>query len=144
MGMMLETNGPTALGAGGENMGLAPLSGFGVVIGEYDHQACLDQSDNHIAIASLATCAQGGPDFLVVQNSPGITVGDGAWHTMQVQIAGAAFTITADGHSEFAGYAPAGWSSGSYYLGFGAGTGGSASYHRVRNVGVTFATPHCY
>jgi hypothetical protein len=146
MGMMLETDGSTALGSGGGNMGISPLSGFGVEIGEYDHSVCLDQNTNHIGLASLAACPQnaGVPDLYVVQNSPGINVGDGNWHTMSVQIDNGAFTVTADGHPELAGSTPSGWSSGSYYLGFGAGTGGAASYHRVRNVSVTFATPHCY
>jgi Bacterial lectin len=145
MGLMLETNGSTALGGGGGLMGISPLNGYAVEISEFDHEVCLDNSSNKIGIDSLASCTSGDvPDLLVVNTSPGITVGDGNWHTVVVQIDNGAFTVTADGHTESSGYTPSGWSNGSYYLGFGAGTGGAAAYHRVRNVKVTFQTPHCY
>jgi hypothetical protein len=88
--------------------------------------------------------ATGLPNTLAVNNSPGIETDDGNWHTMVVSVVNGAFTVTADGNSEFTSYTPSGWSNGSYYLGFGGGTGGLANYHRVRNVSVTFVTPHCY
>jgi hypothetical protein len=145
MGMMLETNGKTAVGGGGGLMGISPLNGYGVEISEYDHEACLDNSSNKVGIDSLASCdSDYVPDLLAV-SSPGANVSDGNWHTMAVTIDNGAFAVTVDGQSQSSlSYAPAGWSSGSYYLGFGGGTGGAAAYHRVRNVHVTYATPHCY
>jgi hypothetical protein len=146
MGMMLETNGKAAVGGGGGLMGISPLSGYGVEISEYDHQACLDNDTDKIGIDSLASCDSNYvPDLLTFNNSPGVNISDGNWHTMVVTIDNGAFAVTVDGHSLFSpSYAPAGWTNGSYYLGFGGGTGGAAAYHRVRNVHVTYQTPHCY
>ena len=61
-----------------------------------------------------------------------------------IAIVNGAFTVQADGVTSFSNYAVAGWSNGSFYPGFGGGTGGFNNYHRVRNVLVTFDTPHCY
>jgi hypothetical protein len=144
MGLVFETNGTTALGGGAGGLGMAGLSGFGVEIDEYDNGACLDDSANHVAIDSLTACSSGIPDSLVVTDSPGATVADGNWHTMVVQVVNGAFTVTTDGTTDFTAYTPGGWANGSYYVGFGGGTGGLNNYHRFQNVSVSFATPHCF
>ncbi|HEY1953961.1 MAG TPA: hypothetical protein VGH28_00065, partial [Polyangiaceae bacterium] len=144
LGLMLETNGPTAVGISGGGLGIAGLSGFGVELDTYDNEECMDDSSNHIAIDSLAACGDGAPTSLLVNDAPGFTLGDGAWHTVVVEIVSGAFTVTADNNGEVAAYTPTGWANASYYLGFGAGTGGQTNVHEVRNVSVTFATPHCY
>jgi hypothetical protein len=119
-------------------------NGFGVEIDEWNNQECLDSNANHVGIDSLDVCGDGVPNTLAVNTSPGITADDGNWHTMMVNIANGAFTVTTDGVTEFSSYSPSTWTNGSYYLGFGGGTGGANNYHRVRNVSVTFNTPHCY
>ena len=144
MGFMLETNGPTALGNSGGGLGMSNLSGFGVELDEYDNGACLDASANHTGIDSLAACSTGIPTALVENDAPGFTIADATWHTMTVHVANGAFTVTAASVAQFPNYGPAAWSNGKYYLGFGGGTGGSTNVHSVRNVSVTFASPHCY
>jgi hypothetical protein len=144
MGLMFEQNGPTAVGGGAGGLGIAGLAGFGVEIDDYNNQSCLDDNQNHIGIDSLTLCNGEMPTTLSVNDSPGFETDDGNWHTMIVSVANGSFTVTADGHAEFSNYTPPGWSSGSYYLGFGGGSGGLTNYHDVRNVTVTFATPHCY
>jgi hypothetical protein len=144
MGMILETDGDTAVGADSLGLGITGLTGFGVEIDEFDNGSCGDSNSNHIGIDSLALCDGKLPNTLGVNNSPGITVDDGNWHTMIVGIVSGAFSVTADGNSEFAGFTPAGWSNGSYYFGFAGATGGFDNFHRVRNVRVSFTNPHCY
>jgi hypothetical protein len=144
MGLMLETNGSTALGEASAGLGIAGLNGFGVELDEWNNNNCLDSNGNHVGIDTLDNCGTGEPNSLAVNNSPGITIGDGAWHTMIVSIASGAFTVQVDGASLFSGYQVAGWSNGPFYLGFGGGTGGHNNFHRVRNVLVGFAAPHCY
>jgi len=144
LGFMLETNGTTALGAIGGGLGIAGLGGFGVEFDTYNNGECLDDSANHVGIDSLAGCGDGVPSSLVINDSPGFTIADGAWHTVSVHVTGGTFTVTADANTEFASYAPSGWANGNYYVGFGAGTGGATDLHEVRNVSVTFASPRCY
>ena len=144
LAFMLETNGPTALGTYGGGLGVAGLAGFGVELDEYDNAECLDDSANHIGIDSLTSCGDGVPTTLVVNDSPGFTIADATWHTVVVQVQNGAFTVTANGVTQFTSYTPTGWANGSYYVGFGAGTGGLANVHSVRNVTVSFAAPHCY
>jgi hypothetical protein len=142
--MMLETNGASALGPTGGGLGAGGLSGFGVEMDEYNNGECGDASANHIAIDSLADCGTGEPTTLTENDSPGFTIADGAWHTMNVHVASGAFTVVGDGNTEFSAFTPSGWANGSYYLGFGGGTGGLTNNHLVRNVSVKFATGHCY
>jgi hypothetical protein len=142
--MMLETNGTTAIGGLGGGLGAAGLAGFGVEMDSYNNGECGDVSANHVAIDSLTACGSGSPTTFVENDAPGFTVADGAWHTMVVHVANGAFTVTGDGNTEFSAYVPPGWSNGSYYLGFGAGTGGATDNQMVRNVSVKFATGHCY
>jgi hypothetical protein len=144
MGLMLETDGPNALGGYGGALGIAGLDGFGVELDTYDNGECLDATANHTGIDSLASCGSGTPTALVENDAPGFTLGDGAWHTVVVQIDNGAFTVTAENTTQFSSYTPSGWSNGSYYLGFGGGTGGLTNYQRVRNVNVKFKTGHCY
>jgi hypothetical protein len=144
MGLMLETNGPNALGEGSAGLGIAGLSGFGVEMDEWNNNACLDTTWSHIGIDTLDNCGTGEPNTLAVNNSPNFTVGDGNWHTMIVEIVDGAFTVKTDGVAAFTAYQVPGWSNGSFYLGFGGGTGGANNYHRVRNVAVGFSAPHCY
>jgi hypothetical protein len=144
MGIVFEQDGPTALGSGAQGLGIANLTGFGVEIDDYNNMACLDDNQNHIGIDALALCNGSMPNTLVVNDNPGFETDDGNWHTMIVRVANGAFTVTADGHSEFTSYTPSGWANGAYYLGFGGGTGGLTNFHDVRNVTVTFDTPHCY
>ena len=123
---------------------MAGLGGFGVELDEYDNNACLDSNDNHIGIDSLGACNTGMVDTLDVQNAPGLTLADGAWHTMIVEVASGAFTVTAGGTQAISAYTPAGWSDAKYHMGFAAGTGGATNFHRVRNVKVSFPAPECY
>jgi hypothetical protein len=145
MGLVLQTNGRTMVGLDSAGLGMAGLNGFGVEIDEFNNGECLDSNSNHIGIDSLSGCNTAFPNTLVVNNNPGITVTDGNWHTIVVSVANGAIGVTADGNVLFSPpYPPTGWTSGPYYVGFAAGTGGAFNYHRVRNVHVTFATPHCY
>jgi hypothetical protein len=125
-------------------LGMAGLNGYGVEIDEFNNNECLDSNANHIGIDMLGGCNTAFPNTLVVNNSPGFTVADGNWHTMIVNVTNGAFTVTANGTSQFTSYTPAGWTNMSYYFGFAGGTGGGWNYHRVRNVSVTYVTPHCY
>jgi len=140
---MLQSDGATALGAYGGGLGVAGLDGFGVEMDEYDNDECLDASNDHIAIDSLATCGDGVPTSLVENDSPGITIADGNWHTVVVQVTNESFSVSADGTDQFGSYAVTGWSNGPWYFGFGGGTGGLANVHLVRNVKVTFTAPRC-
>jgi hypothetical protein len=144
MGFILQTNGPTAVGLVSAGLGMASLNGYGVEIDEFNNNECLDSNANHIGIDMLGGCNTAFPNTLVVNNSPGFTVADGNWHTMVVNLTNGAFTVTANGASQFTSYTPPGWTNISYYFGFAGGTGGLSSYHRVRNVSVNYATPHCY
>jgi Bacterial lectin len=145
MGLMLVTDGATALGPPSGALGMAGLSGFGVELDEWNNGECMDSSTNDIGIDSLVLCNENFPNTLAVNSSPGITIADGNWHTLVVRIASGAFTVTADGNSVFSNQAAGGWPSNpAYYLGFAGGTGGLTDYHRVRNVSVSFPTPSCY
>lgn len=144
LAMMLETNGPNALGTLGGGLGVSGLSGFGVEMDYYNNAECGDASANHVSIDSLASCGSGSPTTLTENDSPGFTIADGNWHTMIVHVANGAFTVTGDGNSEFSGFTPSGWSNGNYYLGFGGGTGGLTNNQLVRNVSVKFTGGHCY
>ncbi len=144
LAFMLESNGANALGGLGGGLGVAGLTGFGLEMDEYNNAECLDDTANHIAIDSLTSCGDGVPTSLVVNDAPNITVADGNWHTMVVHASGANFTVSADGVDQFGSYAPAGFTSGPWYFGFGAGTGGLANVHLVRNVSAKFAAPRCF
>jgi hypothetical protein len=145
MGLMLVTEGASALGPPSGALGMAGLTGFGVELDEYNNGECLDSSSNDIGIDSLILCNAHFPNTLAVNSSPGITIADSTWHTLVVSIAGGAFTVSADGNSVFANQAVGGWPSNpTYYIGFAGGTGGLTDYHRVRNVSVNFPTPSCY
>ncbi len=144
LAMMLETNGTTALGNVGGGLGVAGLSGFGVEMDDYDNEECTDASANHVAIDSLDACGDGVPTTLSENDAPGFTIADGNWHTMIVHVQNGSFTVTGDGNTEFSAYPASGWSNGSYYLGFGGGTGGLTNNQMVRNVSVKFTAGHCY
>jgi hypothetical protein len=144
MALMFEHDGPTAVGGTAQGLGIAGLNGYGVEIDDYNNAACLDDNQNHIGIDSLTACGNDMPTGLAVNDNPGFETDDGNWHTMNVRVANGSFTVTADGNAEFTSYTPSGWANGSYYLGFGAGTGGLSNFHDVRNVTVTFDAPHCY
>jgi Legume lectin domain len=144
MALMLETDGSTALGHAAQGLGVSGLDGFAVEIDEYNNGTCLDSNANHIGIDTLVTCGTIEPAMIAVNNSPGITVSDGNWHTLIVAIVNGAFSVSADTNASFSNYQVPGWTNGTFYLGFGGGTGGFNNYHRVRNVLVTFAAPHCY
>ncbi len=144
LAFVLESDGVNALGVYGGGLGVAGLDGFGVEMDEYDNEECLDDSGNHIAIDSLASCGDGVPTSLVVNDSPGITIADGNWHTIIVHVSNGTFTVSADGADQFGSYAPAGWSNGPWYFGFGGGTGGLANIHLVRNVSATFKAIRCF
>ena len=144
LALMFESNGTSALGGYGGGLGVAGLTGFGVELDEYNNGECLDDTGNHVGIDSLTTCGDGVPTSFVVNDAPGITIADGNWHTIVVHVSGATFTVSADGNDQFGSYAPAGWTSGPWYVGFGGGTGGLANTHLVRNVSATFTAPRCY
>jgi hypothetical protein len=145
LAIMFESDGVNALGVYGGGLGIAGLTGFGVEMDEYDNEECLDDNANHIAIDSLTTCGDGVPTSLVENDSPGITISDGNWHTIIVHVANGAFTVSADGTDQFGSYAPAGFTNGPWYIGFGGGTGGEANVHLVRNVSATFTGgARCY
>lgn len=144
VGFMLETNGANAVGSNGGGFGMSGLKGFGVEFDEFDNAECLDDNANHSAIDSLTPCGAGVPTSLVVNDAPGFTIGDGAWHKVDVHVVNGAFTVTAESVTQFTSYVPAGWKNGAYYLGFGGSTGGTTNVHAVRNVTVSFTSPHCY
>jgi hypothetical protein len=144
MAVMFETDGTTALGTAGGGLAIAGLTGFGVELDEYDNATCLDASANHVAIDSLTACSAGPPTSLVENDSPGFTISDATWHTMNVHVANGAFTVTVGNATEFSSYTPSGWANGNYYLAFGGATGGATNVHSVRNVTVSFAAAHCY
>jgi lectin family protein len=146
IGLVFMTNGTSALGNGAQGLGMSGLTGFGVEIDDYDNDTCLDSNQNHIGIDSLDVCPGGiEPNTLFVNNSPGINVDDGNWHTVVVNVVSGVFTVTADGNSVFAKQATTGWPSNpTYYLAFTGGTGGLAEYHRVRNVSVSFPKARCF
>jgi hypothetical protein len=142
--MMLQTNGANALGNTGGGLAVAGLSGFGVEMDYYNNSECGDDNANHVAIDQLTACGDGVPTTLTQNDSPGFTLADGNWHTMNVHVANGAFTVVGDGNTEFSAYPASGWSNGSYYLGFGGGTGGLTNNQLVRNVSVKFTAGHCY
>ncbi len=130
----LETTAPNALGVTGGGFGVAGLAGFGVEFDSYDNAECSDDTANHTAIDALTPCGAGEPTSLVVNDSPGFTVADGAWHHVDVHVASGAFSVTTDSIDQFTSYTPAGWTNGKYWLAFGGGNGGETDVHEVRNV----------
>jgi hypothetical protein len=77
-----------------------------------------------------------------------IDIADAHWHTVNVELQGAAMSVSVDGMSIANNVALKGFVPGtSYYYGFSGGTGGNAGSGGIqteaRDVTITFPTPRC-
>jgi hypothetical protein len=149
MGFMLETTGPSAVGANGGGLGMAGLTGYGVEFDVYNNNQCGDGNANHVGIDQLDTCGNGLLTSLFA--SPDLTgtvnLSDAQWHTASVQLSNATMSVTVDGHA-VAGILLQGFVPGTrYYYGFAGAIGGGSNnlgmQTEVKAVSVTFPSPRC-
>jgi len=71
------------------------------------------------------------------------TLASGNWHSSSIQFANGTLTVILDGTTVISSYAIAGYVAAPYYFGFAGATGSYSELHEIRNVTITFATPHC-
>ena len=129
MGFMLETEGPTALGAPGAGLGMSGLDGFGVELDIYNNNGCGDSNANHVGIDQLTSCGSGELTSLYASGDLGsmLNLFDAQWHTAVVNLLGGTITVTIDGNSVVSSFLLSQFVSGtSYYFGFAGGIGGSS------------------
>jgi hypothetical protein len=155
MMFFLEGSGPTALGVTGSGFGAVGLGGWGVELDIFDNNACGDQDGNHAAIDDLLSCSGTQPTPISVspdlydntQPGGGIgDIGDGQWRTAVVHMSGGTMTVSIQGVAvpNLQSVPLVGFVTGtSYWFGFGAGTGASASSQDIRNVSITFPSTRC-
>lgn len=153
IGFMIEQTGPTAVGGVGEGLGMAALKGFGVEFDIFDNDVCGDTNDDHVGIDDLETCDAGGaPASIFATSVLGVDLGDAHWHAAEVTLAQGAVSVRVDGTLVAAGVALPGFQAGAqYFLGFAGATGGLAGpdggpggyRQEVKDIVVTFPTPHC-
>ncbi len=144
MGFLLESDGPTAVGANASGLGMAGLHGFGVELDIYDNQVCGDLDQNHVGVDTLARCQGGGPTPVAAPVTAPVTLADRAWHTATVTLAGGAFAVTIDGAAVGEPVALPGFVGGApYFYGFGGATGGASARIEVRGVQIQFPTARC-
>jgi hypothetical protein len=150
MGFMLETTGPSAVGAANSMLGMGNLGGYGVEFDVYDNSECGDVSDDQIGVDLLQPCMSTMPTSLYASAdlTGTIDIGDAQWHTTSVQLDGGALSVSVDGHALATAVALTGFVAGtSYYFGFSGGTGGIAPNGGVqteaKDVTITFPTPRC-
>jgi hypothetical protein len=156
---VMQTNGPTAVGAAYGGLGAMGLTGYGVELDIFDNGNCDPGNGNHASIDVLSPCASnaGIPDPAVTSADLfGLGVGDiadGAWRTATIRLASGALSVSVTDSSGTPITVPnlqsaslLGFTSGTpYYLGFAGGSGSNGLYARqeVRNVQVSFSSPHC-
>jgi hypothetical protein len=152
MGFMIETKGPTAVGATNGSLGMGGLGGYGVELDVYDNGQCGDTSSDHVGIDSLSPCPSGSslPTSLFASSDLTSTINlvDAQWHTTTVSLSAGAMSVTIDSHSVASSVALAGFMSGTpYYYGFCGATGGlpgnGGIQTEVKAVTMTFPTPRC-
>jgi hypothetical protein len=135
------------VGAAGGGLGFTGLSGYGVELDLYNNGVCNDADDNHTAVDQLAACdpTDGLPTAVQVSaNLAPDDIGDGAWRTVLVHLAGSAMSVTVNGNTALSGVALPNFVPGTaYYFGFAGATGGLGARTEVRNVSLTFPTPRC-
>jgi hypothetical protein len=149
LAFVFETNGPTALGMLGSCFGVCGLDGFGVELDTFDNEGCGDTNANHVAVDSLTLCTTPGGDITPTTLTSNLDLpfelGDGMEHTVIVQLAEGALSVTLDGTLTIEPFALPGFVPGtSYYFGFGGGTGGEVNFHEIApDLLITFPTPRC-
>jgi hypothetical protein len=142
-GFMIETNGPTAVGGAGGDLGMGGLSGYGVEFDTYDNRTC--QDGNHVAIDVLTGPPDSGCVLQQIVSSPILSFSlRGTPHQAVIQMTSGSFTISIDGTQVLTGSVPKFVFGTSYYYGFGGGTGGLTDLHEVSPaLQVIFPTPRC-
>ena len=136
LAFVFETNGPTALGTLGSCFGVCGLDGSGVELDTFNNGGCGDTNANHVAVDSLTQCTTSEGDILPTTLSSNVDLpfqlGDGMEHTVTVQLAGGAISVTLDGTLTIEPFTLPGFVPGTaYYFGFGGGTG-DVNFHEIR------------
>ena len=145
MGFMWQTQGDTAIGGSGGCLGMCGLPGYGVEFDTYNNQNCGDMNSNHVAVDQLTGCTMAFPNHITATGAS-LPELDGTSHTVVVQLASGAVSVTLDGTSRLSDVALPGFASGTaYYFGFAGATGGATDAHEVSptNFSITFPTPRC-
>jgi hypothetical protein len=156
---VMQTTGPTAVGAAYGGLGAMNLAGYGVELDIFDNGPCDPGNGNHASVDVLSPCGSNGGIPDPVHTSPdlfGLGVGDiadGAWRTATIQLASGALSVsvTDSGGTPIAvtslqSVVLPGFTPGTpYYLGLAGGSGSNSLYARqeIRNVHMTFSSIHC-
>ncbi|WP_437768911.1 hypothetical protein WMF27_10950 [Sorangium sp. So ce281] len=144
MGFMLQTTGETAVGEPGGGLGMAGLAGYGVEIDTYHNLDCTDSSKNHVGVDDLTQRCDAGVLGSLSQGTSGVALGDGAFHTAQIELNQGKVSLIIDGKSQLQGFSIPGFPVGSkFFYGFAAGTGDATARQEIRNVKITFPSPRC-
>jgi hypothetical protein len=167
IGFVMQTDGPTQVGAGYGGFGFMGLNGYAVELDIFDSGPCDPGNGNHAGIDLLSACStnNGIPAPIATSNDlfdatlPGNGVGDigdGQWRTATIHLTNGLMSVAIT--SPGAGGAPVsvgnlqsipltGFVPGTqYYLGLTGATGSNTLYAReeIRNVSLTFGgTQHC-
>jgi Bacterial lectin len=146
---MMETNGPTAVGANGGGLGISGLTGYGVEFDIYDNMHCGDTNSNHVGIDLLPMCNASldtTPTSLYASDVTSfLDLADAQWHSATITLQAGAFFVAIDGNA-LANQALTGWTPGvAYYYGFGAATGPNVGGYQaeVKDVNIVFPQPTC-
>ncbi|WP_080599252.1 MULTISPECIES: L-type lectin-domain containing protein [Sorangium] len=144
MGFMLQTTGETAVGEPGGGLGMAGLAGYGVEIDTYHNLDCTDPNNNHVGVDDLTQPCDEGVLGSLGHGTSGVALGDGAFHTAQIELNQGKVSLIIDGKSQLQGVSIPGFPVGSkFFYGFAAGTGDATARQEIRNVKITFPSPRC-
>jgi hypothetical protein len=144
MGIVLVTDGPSALGATGGGLGMVGLSGYGIEIDSHSNSssACMDTSDSHLAVNELSRCGPMLPTSLATADLPFVLT-TGAWHAVRASWVNGTVSVVVDGTPYMTDFAIPGFVAMPRYIGVTASNGVGSDRHDVRGVRITFAAPHC-
>jgi hypothetical protein len=148
MGFMIESTGPTAIGAGNGSFGMGGLAGYGVEFDVFNNGQCGDTSNDHVGVDSLSQCAA-LPTSLFASDLTGvIDIADGRWHAATVILTAGEISVSVDTKPFAQSVALTGFAPGTpFYYGFSGATGGVSPNGGVRTevraVTIAFPTPRC-
>ncbi|KYF48303.1 hypothetical protein BE08_30435 [Sorangium cellulosum] len=144
VGFMLQTLGATVVGEPGGGLGMAGLDGYGVEFDTYNNFDCTDTSSNHVGVDDLSQPCPGGALASMGDVESSVALGDGAFHTAQVDFNAGEVSVSIDGAPQIQRFAIGGFPVGSrFFYGFGAATGAAIARQEIRNVKITFPSPRC-
>jgi hypothetical protein len=152
LGLVLEKDGPHAVGTGARGIGMSGLTGYGVEIDTFPDLSnvgpCEPQTE-HVGFDDLSfsktsdTYCQELPNARSTNASLPFELRNTGWHTAQVHWAGGTVRVAIDGTTVVPTYAIAGYTPSPYYVGFAAASGILRDRHEVRNVRFDFASGRC-